>query len=115
MKDNNKKPKLDEYTIISTDYLTKTPATIINSGKYTVTINGTIYSDGTTSGFDVKFSDLHEQLKIFEQEKEEDENLRENHPVLQEAYEHYQLIKKLVENNKSDKTFEHRYKGFSEK
>lgn len=43
-----------------------------------------------------------------------DENLRKEYPALQEAWEQYQLVKKLVEDQECDKYFEEKYKGFKE-
>ena len=77
----------------------------------------TTISDITfTSTLDIpELSDPFEELEKFRQEKEKEEALREEYPSLQEAYDDYQLIKKLVEDTEFDKTFEKRYEGFSKK
>lgn len=67
----------------------------------------------TTSTID--FGDPYSELEELRAEKEKNETLRKEHPSLQEAYDNYQLVKKLVEDTEFDKTFERRYEGFAKK
>ena len=66
------------------------------------------YGGGTTT---VNL-DASNKLNELEEEQLKEEKMRAKHETLQEAYEHYQLIKKLVEDTESDKYIENRYKDF---
>lgn len=46
----------------------------------------------------IVYTDPYAQLEEFEQEKEEDEQLRNEYPELQELYEEYQMVKILVKD-----------------
>lgn len=63
----------------------------------------------------IDFEDPYAELEEFREEQEKDEALRKENPSLQEIYDNYQLVKKLVEDTEFDKTFEKRYEGFSKK
>lgn len=63
-------------------------------------------------GGELNTNDPYAQLEEYELKKERDEHLRNKHPALREAYEEYQLIKKLVEDNELDDNFEKRYEDF---
>jgi len=73
----------------------------------------TITTSTVTSTID--FEDPYAELEEFREEKEKDEVMRDEYPSLKEAYDNYQLVKKLVEDSEFDKTFEKRYEGFSKK
>ena len=120
MSDNNKNLAFSDYicnTITSNvSDIISTPSPIDNGYLSLDITTNTLSVDGVaiTMG-DVSYTDPYAELEGLIQEKEEDEKLRSKHAVLQEAYEHYQLIKKLVEDNEIDKTFEYRYRGFKNK
>ena len=61
--------------------------------------------------YSISFND---ELLKFQQEKEEGEKLREEYPVLQEAWDHYLLIKKLLQDEEADKYHDDKYRGFKE-
>jgi len=66
--------------------------------------------DGT-----LKKPDPYQELEDITLERERDEQLRDEYPVLQEAHENYELIKKLLEDHNIDKTFDTRYRDFIKK
>lgn len=72
---------------------------------------GVIYTviDSTSTTITI---DPYNELEELRKEQEHDEDLRSKHEALQDAYEEYQLIKKLVEDVESDKYVEDRYKVF---
>ena len=74
-----------------------------------VTVNS--YGDGGGGFATTSTIDLDELHKMKEEQLEE-ERLRSKHEALQEAYDNYQLIKKLLEDTESDKYVENRYKDF---
>jgi len=51
------------------------------------------------------------EMEKFELEKEKDQDLRNRYPVLQEAYDDYLLIKKIVEDAPLDGVMKHMHKG----
>lgn len=67
--------------------------------------------DGTTWGTAI-FSDPYTELEELRQEQEDDEKLREEYSCLQEAYDQYLLIKKLLQDEECDKYFEDRMRVF---
>ena len=69
----------------------------------------------TDNAITTVFEDPYTKLEEYELERENDEALRNKHPVLQEVYDDYQLIRKLFENNEIDKSFEKRYEDFEVK
>lgn len=79
-----------------------------------ITTSSTSNNTITLNTPDVVYSDVYTELRVFEEEEEKDEKLRKEHSVLQEAYDEYLLIKKLVEDQEIDKSFEQRYDGFKE-
>ena len=82
-------------------------------------ITDTVYSGTdwiTVSNSDIfEFNDPYSELEELKLEKEKEEEMRKEYPSLQEAYDNYQLVKKLVEDTEFDKSFEKRYEGFSKK
>lgn len=99
------------YTIDNDVYLTQPSTT------YTSTTVTSLTADSGLLNFSgvIDYNDPYEKLEKYESEEEEDERLRKEYPVLQEAYDEYLLIRKLVEDTPFDKTFEHRYAGFIKK
>ncbi len=67
----------------------------------------------TFSGSDTSFT-LNDELGDLKKELAEDEKLREENPSLQDAWDQYQLIRKLVQEEESDKYIKDKYKGFGE-
>lgn len=84
-----------------------------NSDWSTITTNVVTTTNTITST--LEFDDPFKELEEFREEKEKEEEMRKEYPSLQEAYDNYQLVKKLVEDCEFDKTFEKRYEGFSKK
>ena len=75
----------------------------------TFNTSGALYVDnyqGTTVWVD--------ELGDIKEEQRQDKKLREENPSLQEAWDEYQLIKRLVQEEESDKYMEDKYKGFKE-
>ena len=89
-----------------------------NSVNYTLDSSDiTLYTTGTaTSTFtftnNTQVNDPYFELEEFRSEQEEDEKLREENPSLQDAYDQYQLIKKLVQEEECDKYFHDKMKVF---
>ena len=90
-------------------------STITFSSTDTITFTDTITCTDNIIWSDVNYIDPYVTLEKHRLEKEEDEELRNRYPSLQEAYDNYQLIKKLVEDNEIDKSFEKRYEDFKVK
>jgi len=59
--------------------------------------------------------DPYAELEEMRLKEEEDEELRKKYPALQEAYDQYQLIKKMVKDEECDKYFNNRMKIFKNK
>ncbi len=68
-----------------------------------------IISDGSSN---LIYGDPYAEIEQFKQEQEAEEKLREENPSLQEAYEEYQLIKKLVQDEECDKYFDDKMRTF---
>ncbi len=68
-----------------------------------------LISDGSSN---LIYNDPYAELEEFKQEQEAEEKLREENPSLQEAYEEYQLIKKLVQDEECDKFFDDKMRTF---
>lgn len=98
------------YTIDDDVYLTQPVITHTTNVTALTADSGLLFSTDN-----INFTDPYEKLEKYESEEEEDVRLRKEYPVLQEAYDEYLLIKKLVEDTPFDKTFEHRYAGFIKK
>ena len=99
--------------ITSMSYSYINPLTFITSVN--IDSSGYVINDDNISiVLDSEFNapDPYEKLEEYDLEKEKDENLRDRYPALREAYEEYQLIKKLVEDNDLDNNFEKRYEDF---
>lgn len=58
------------------------------------------------------FNDPYFELEKLCQEQEDDEKLRKEYPCLQEAYDNYLLIKKLLQDEECDKYFEDKMRVF---
>lgn len=76
------------------------------------------YSFNTSTTFSctdntyISTTDPFVELEKFQNDLEEDERLRKENPSLQETYEQYQLIKKLVQEEECDKYFHDKMKIF---
>lgn len=93
--------------------------------SYDYTTTNLTYTSATTSsiGFDTNNLCLTngdgdlvwtDELGDIKEEQIQDKKLREENPALQEAWDEYQLIKRLVQEEESDKYIEDKYKGFKE-
>ncbi len=88
-----------------------------NSINYTLDSSDiTLYTTGTGTGTftftNTQVDDPYFELEQFRTEQEENEKLREENPSLQDAYDQYQLIKKLVQEEECDKYFLDKMKVF---
>ncbi len=94
----------DTITIDSCTF-TGTNTGVIN---YTVDTNSTwiLASDGTDF---FTYNDPYQEFEKTKQQQEKEEELREENSCLQEAWNEYQLILKLLEENECDKFLEERY------
>jgi len=85
---------------------------ILNSGG---TAN-TVYSGSVDYFYSSEWGDtLHDpfaELENIKVQQEKEEEMRHQNPVLKEAYEQYQLILKLVEDEEIDKSAEKRYEQY---
>ena len=54
----------------------------------------------------------HDELGDFKREQAEEKKLREEYSVLQDSWDQYQLIKKLLQEEEADKYVKDKYKGF---
>lgn len=72
------------------------------------------FTYGGSGGTTTVDLDAGNKLNKLIDEQLKEENLRTKHKALRDAYDHYQLIKKLVEDTESDKYFEDRYKDFKQ-
>lgn len=92
-----------DYSLTITDCSTSTVSyTTYNSGDFLIW-------DGSSQ---TTFNDPYAEIEEFKQEQEAEEKLREENPSLQEAYEQYQLIKKLVQDEECDKFFDDKMRTF---
>lgn len=116
----NQKNQDDSYitaSAISSDTITFTNNTIASSGLFTITDSTSTfnYTLDTTSNYiftDSTFStynDPYRELEESKQQQEKEEELRKENSCLQEAWNEYQLILKLLEDNECDKYVEKRY------
>ena len=93
-----------------------TSINVTDSGVNTIVVNNPIWTTGTLEypTHHTGWMDPSEQLRLRNEAEEEEEKLREEYPVLKEAWEEYQLIKKLLEEQEIDKYMEKRYPGCRE-
>ncbi len=92
------------------DYLTNVKSSDINS-TFTYSIDCSVNSTWLTSDSTFTWTD---ELSDIKKEQAEEEELRKEYQSLQDAWDHYQLIKKLLQEEESDKYLEEKYKGFKE-
>ena len=115
-KENKDTTPTESILDMSSHYMISNTSNIFD---YTIDSNDLYISISKISAADIVYSvshdDTYEKLEKYESEEAEDEQLRKRYPVLQEAYDEYLLIKKLVEDTPFDKTFEYRYAGFIKK
>lgn len=88
-----------------------TSCTLTTTDCSTTSIPCTTLWSGSSMGT-FTYNDPYAELEEFKQEKEDEEKLRKENPSLQEAYEQYQLIKKLVQDEECDKYFDDKMKVF---
>lgn len=91
-----------------------------NSGSYvfdTSEVTNTSFNvgNGLLSSDTFEICDPYSELLELQTQIEQEEELREECPALKEAWEQYQLIKKLVENKECDKYTETRLNTFKKK
>jgi len=97
-------PDIITFTDITTSVDTSCIFTTSDSSlNYTIDSNSYIFLDnnGTFS-----YSNPYSEIK---QQQQEEEELREENPCLQKAWDEYQLILKLLEENECDKYLEKKY------
>ena len=67
----------------------------LNVNDYIITSGNTFFTPSWT------FTEAYLQL-------EKDKELRSKHPILQEMYEEYEMVKKILQDEKIDKSFDKR-------
>jgi len=95
-------------TTVNTDCVTYIGDCNIGSFSYADNSFGNFQFDSNC----VMIGDPYLELEQLRTDQEEDERLREENPSLQEAYEQYELIKKLVQDEECDKYFHDKMKVF---
>ena len=122
MKEDTEEP-IDNFLIddsIITDstwdlstWISGTTFSVIPTGTLSVTSTSTdtitFTGDTWTS---ITRNDPYYELEEIRKEQEDDEKLREEYPCLQEAYDNYLLIRKLLQDEECDKYFEDRMRVF---
>lgn len=73
--------------------------------NYNINTNDWVFTDGTGG----VYIDPYQELEETKQQQEKEEELRKENSCLQEAWNEYQLILKLLEENECDKFVEKRY------
>lgn len=102
-----------DITISSSSLFTMVDTTIVSSNiDFTIdtTSNSYIftYDDNNSTAF-TSYNDPYRELEESKQQQEKEEELRKENSCLQEAWNEYQLILKLLEENECDKFVEKRY------
>ncbi len=96
---------VDSSTFTIADSSSSIDYTIDNSvSDWIFTDNIFIGSSGT-----VIYTDPYQELEEAKQQQEKEEELRKENVCLQKAWDEYQLILKLLEENECDKFLEERY------
>lgn len=110
----NKKEQDNPYITTLTSITTDN--TIVGSGVFTITDSTFNYTLDTTSNYIFTdgstfstYNDPYQELEETKQQQEKEEELRKENSCLQEAWNEYQLILKLLEDNECDKFVEERY------
>lgn len=104
----NQKNQDSSYITTFTNCTVSNASTFIisnNSINYTVDSNDWIFVDDGSST-DVIYTNPYQEL---EEAKQQEEELRKENSCLQDAWDEYQLILKLLEDNECDKYVEKRY------
>ncbi len=81
-----------------------------STGSFTYTDNS--FGNFQFDSSNILVNDPYLELEQLRTDQEEDKRLREENPSLQEVYEQYQLIKKLVQDEECDKYFHDKMKVF---
>lgn len=106
-KKNQASSDLITLTNITTSVDTSCLFTITDSTfNYTLDTSNYIFTDGTTFS---TYNAPYQELEEVKQQQEKEEELRKENSCLQEAWDEYQLILKLLEENECDKFVEERY------
>lgn len=91
---------------MATSTMTVSTHTTNSSINYTVDSNSYIFVDGSGT---FSYSDPYSEIEEIKQQQEKEEELRKENSCLQNAWDEYQLILKLLEENECDKFVEKRY------
>lgn len=104
---NQASSDLITFTNITTSVDTSCIFTTIDSSvNYTIDSNSYIFLDNSGT---FSWSDPYSEIEDVKQQQEKEEELRKENSCLQEAWNEYQLILKLLEENECDKFVEKRY------
>ena len=103
--------KDDSYITTITNITTAVDTSCIfttndSSFNYTIDSNSYIFLDNSGT---FSWSDPYSEIEDVKQQQEKEEELRNENSCLQEAWDEYQLILKLLEENECDKYLEKKY------
>lgn len=106
----DEKEKQDDFYITISDMPSHSHIFTTSSTSIDYTIDATSNCIVTYSGNTFfTHNDPYQELEETKQQQEKEEELREENLCLQEAWDEYQLILKLLEENECDKFVEKRY------
>lgn len=105
-----------------------TPVVVTNNEKYSI-FDNTSYTIGDNLDQTITFydndhvnlvewghySDPYHELELINQKTEKEEKMRSENNSLKEAWDHYQLILRLVEEEECDKYLKEQYKDTGKK
>jgi len=96
----------DISTISTTTSTMTIPAHTHTSINYSVDSNNYVFVDSSGT---FSYADPYSEIEEIKQQQEKEEELRKENSCLQTAWDEYQLILKLLEENECDKFVEKRY------
>jgi len=108
----------DEKNQVSSDLITFTNITTsadtssiftITDANFNYTTDNWVFIDDSSFSSSVIYTSPYQELEEAKQQQETEEELRKENSCLQEAWNEYQLILKLLEENECDKFVEKRY------
>lgn len=95
-----------DYSVTDTSTCSITSNTSVN---YSINTTDCVFINDSSISTSIIYTDPYRELEETKQQQEKEEELREENSCLQEAWNEYQLILKLLEENECDKFVEKRY------